>query len=199
MNISKEDKAERKGLTLIELMVTLALVTIMVSMGYFSLRNYIVRERVKTTALELKSRIIYVKNRAFATSRYRGLIPGSDRRGFRSAVLDSLPNHFTFLSSYQFPSGVKFGSIYSVDMSGAGIDGTKLPVDGVHTEGLSLPAGVPSSADNWILFTPRGTLAWGSKKYVYLTNGNELYGLRISVWGGVDLFVYRGGAWNEIR
>ena len=189
----------RKGMTLIEIMIILALVTIMVSLGYYSLRRGLVRQRIRGAYAQLKSDIIYLRQRTFATSQYMGVIPSSSRTGYQFVVLDSLPAYLTVQKEIKLPPGVKFGNIFERDVSGGGIDGSLLPADGVYTKGLNLPAGVPDSADNWVLFTPRGTLAWGEKKYIYITNGVDMYGLRINIWGKVDAFVYSGGGWSELR
>ncbi len=195
-------RGSKKGLTLIEVMVTLALVTIIVSIGYYSLRRGLVREKIRGAAQQLHSDLLWVRQNAFARSEYIGLIPFDQGDGYKFVKLDSLPSYFDILRSVSLPGGIKFGNIFDSDISGAGIDGTLLPKDGIYTKSLALPQGVPAATgDNWILFTPRGTLAWGKTKYIYLTNGRDMYGIKVTIWGKVEMYVYdnTGGGWNAVH
>ncbi len=186
-------------MTMIEIMVVFALVVILVSLGYYSMRKGIVRQRLRGAVDQLRSDVIYVRQKSFATSQYMGIIKSSDGKRYHFVILDSLPAYFDTLKTVPLPSGVKFGNIFGADVDGKGIDGTLLPQDGLYTSNLTTSDIVPSSADNWILFTPRGTLAWGEKKYVYITNGEQMYGLRVNSWGKIDIYTYSGGDWIEIH
>ena len=92
-------KSNQKGFTLVELLISVAIIAILSTMGIASFQNYSNREAAKNSAMELGS--IFKKYQNYAISGQKNLMPG---------VTDTCsPDHFVFRISQA--SGSSSGSI----------------------------------------------------------------------------------------
>lgn len=176
------------GFTLAELLIVIAMIGILMSVGATQLKNFLPGMRLKSAARELYSnmqnaRMSAIKNDTnwaivFDTANNRYLVcsdPGAD--GVWSNTTDNTIALTVNLSSYQ--SGVKYGH---------GNAANSVP-------GGAFPAGDVSYSSDVLSFSSQGT---GSAGYVYLANENNTttYAVGSQTSGVVSLFLWQGGKWQ---
>ena len=210
----KRIRIEEKGFTLVELMRTVTVLAIIMSVGTHHMLGRIPKYQLKSAAHQIYSNIQFAKMRAVATNRTSWFLINNGQNYF-SAFVDNIPNGTPdSLAEYEYmkadfsdvvsgvpcfilPGNVSFG--WPSTYSGTGPDGVN---PGGDTDGFFV-AGDPS--DNEIGFLPSGipivnpgAIAPPSKTVViYLKNTlDDLYAVSVSLTGYVHVWQWDGSAWN---
>ncbi len=175
----------RRGLTMTEVIVTIAIIGILVATSFFILGRMGKHLHLSGVVLQFKQdcslarQLALEKNKPFLVRCY----PGSDPPGWEIVRFDSL-GHFTVIDSFRLTGEyrvVRFG--VSSDVSGTGPDGNPIPSDGV-----SFPADA-------IAFVPRQGCP--QPGVVYFTNGKETQAVMVTAIGTAVVMRYVGnGQWQ---
>lgn len=135
-------KAGNRGFTLIDLMITLAIVAILIAIAFPSYQAYIVRSSRQTAQSELVALAnaeekIFLNSSAY-TSSVTGAYTGQSSGGLGVTSGKSKDNRYT----------------YSVSSTATTFTLTATPV-----------TGTPQAADGTLTITENGTRTWGSKTW----------------------------------
>lgn len=182
-----------------ELMIVVAVISLLVGIGFFSLARTVRRTRLKSSVMELKSDLLYLRTQAYAKSEERGIHrANSETYTFVKIVFDSATGDYdtSLYNPHKLPRGISFGGIYPTDMPIGGIDSTVLPVSGFY--GVK---GASGKADDYVVFSTIGTLKNYDSQYIYIHSKliNEMWGLKVDKFGRVTTYKFEEGGWREIK
>lgn len=187
-----------RGVTLLELLISIAIVAILISLGIPNLRLFREKERIKGTANTLLSDVHFARMKAMETGYVAIIFDSSDDRYSIAMWEDSNGNteieqsELTFIKTVSFKGGIEFGVNDDVNLTACSNTEEDPPSDGISFE--------YSSGDNILLFNKRGypvskTETTGGA--VYIHNNFRTYAISVGAGGLTKKCVWDGESWHE--
>jgi type II secretory pathway pseudopilin PulG len=202
--------ARDKGFTLLELMLTVAILMVVLAISAYVFLDNIPTMRLRGAADQLASTLQFMKVRAVATNRhawiyfdqsdnfYTGFVDEAnfgtiDSGEYELSALD-MPDDNGGVPGFNLPPSVSFGFPSGYNGSSAGPDGL-VPGSGNFVSTIDNYLGFRSTAIPVINFTTNAVPAQPS--VIFLTNSrDEGYAVSVHITGRVKIFKWYGGAWK---
>jgi len=202
--------ARDKGFTLVELMLTVAILMVVLAISSYVFLENIPTMRLRGAADQLASTLQYMKVRAVATNRhawiyfdqsdnfYTGFVDEAnfgtvDSGEYELSALD-MPDDNGGVPGFNLPPSVSYGFPAGYNGGSAGPDGL-VPGAGNFVSTVDNYLGFRSTAIPVINFTTNAVPAQPS--VIFLKNNrDEGYAISVHITGRVKIFKWYGGAWK---
>lgn len=196
------------GYTVVELLVTVAIIGLLSTLALPSINNVILRYRLKDAAREIASSLRLLRIRAISTNfptyldfnpvagledRFYTAFVDEDNMSVHDAPAETEATGLLFRDTYggfkgnRLPTGVRFGWGSDVEDVGKNTNGDPLPSDGVSFSGDRAkfsPDGMPLGG-----LSGTGT--------IYLKNTlDESYAITVAITGRVKIWRWYGSSWG---
>ncbi|MGB9824339.1 MAG: pilus assembly FimT family protein [Candidatus Hydrothermia bacterium] len=178
----------KKGLTLVEVLLVIFIISILVAIPFWGGTQYIARNRLRSEAVKIKSFTENERTNAMAMTTRRAIeFNGWDVTIYVEDLSRPLPNLDSIVATYPnyFSSKINFGGL-----PGA----TALRGGSIDSDGVMFGS---SQNNNRLVFTAFGLVE--NPGELYINDGRNLMCIAVNGFGQVRIYRWTGGSWNEVK